>query len=197
MFNFSQLKVIKFLAAMVLVPWLIPTNSAKAVTIDFDNFSNFETISGDTFSDLGVVFDSSLTVLENFGTLPQSPPNTAANFNDPSGGRISGFFTVAVDFVSVFAGDNGVDEDTVTLLGFDDSNNLVATDTFTNLSAQTLSISGAGITRFEITNATLVAIDNFTFNTIPANPTPVPEKFSLASLLVFGLIGGASKIKRT
>ncbi|MGK7903896.1 MAG: PEP-CTERM sorting domain-containing protein [Hormoscilla sp.] len=171
----------------------MPTNSAQAatITIGFDEFSNFETISGDTFIDLGVVFDNSLRIFDgSTGALPQSQPNTAARAV-PFAGDISGFFTETVDFISVFAGDGVRDIDTVTLLGFDEFDNIVASDTFSAVTAQTLSISGPGIARFEINNVGRIAIDDFTFNT-----KSVPEPVSVVGLLALGAVGAGSMLKR-
>ncbi|WP_287526426.1 hypothetical protein [Okeania sp. SIO2C2] len=128
------------------------------------------------------------------GLLPQSGINAATNASF-IGGNISGFFTEAVDFVSVFAGDVGFDTDTVTLLGFDEFDNLVASDTFAALAAQTLSISGAGITRFEINQSGGIIIDDFTFNPAPVNPASTPEPASVLGLLAFGAMGASSMLK--
>ena len=127
------------------------------------------------------------------GGLSQSRPNTAVNF-DSFGGNITGFFLVpvtSVDFISVFAGDAIADTDTVTLNGFDSLNDLIDTDTFTDVAAQTLSIFGAGIVRFEIIQTGAIAIDDFTFN-----PNNVPEPAPLA-LLGLGLAGLGLSRRRT
>ncbi len=178
----------------------MPTNSAQAlVTIDFDEFSYDETIAGDTFMDLGVVFDNSLRIYgEMDGALPQSPPNVAANPGSLFfGGDISGFLTETVDFISVFAGDaeNPLWEeiDTVTLLGFNEFDNLVASDTFTAEAAQTLSISGPGIARFEINNVGWIVIDDFTFGPTPVS---VPEPAEAVGLLALGAVGAGEILKR-
>ncbi|AFY53475.1 PEP-CTERM putative exosortase interaction domain-containing protein [Rivularia sp. PCC 7116] len=191
-------KIATTVASVAVLAAVMPTNSARAarVTLGFDEFNNFEIISGDTFSDLGVVFDNSLQIFNaSVGTLPQSEANTAANLT-PIAGDIKGFFIEAVDFISVFAGDATPDVDTVTLLGFDQFNNLVASDTFTDSSSQTLSISGTDITRFEINSGDFFAIDDFTFNTAGTIPAAVPEpSVILGSLAAIG-IGAASKRKK-
>ncbi|MDJ1168677.1 PEP-CTERM sorting domain-containing protein [Roseofilum sp. BLCC_M154] len=165
--------------------------NAKAATLDFEGFSSGEIISGDAFSDLGVIFDQDLEVFTGIGVLPQSGINTVSDAAS-LGGNLSGFFTTAVDFISVFAGDNGGDTDTVTLLGFDEFDNLVASDTFTDLAAQTLSISGSGITRFEINQVGLIAIDDFTFN--PTTQSVPEPSLLLGSLMA--LAAGATGLKR-
>ncbi|NET25767.1 MAG: PEP-CTERM sorting domain-containing protein [Okeania sp. SIO1I7] len=185
----------------MLAPVFIGNNSAKAVTLDFEGFNSGETISGDTFIDLGVVFDQDLRIFQIPSAPVQSGISSAAG-TAPLAGDISGFFTEAVDFVSVFAGDNllarpgGPDIDTVTLLGFDEFDNLVASDTFTALTAQTLSISGPGITRFEINQFGNIGIDDFTFNPTPVNPASTPEPASVLGLLAFGAMGASSMLKR-
>lgn len=198
--NFLRSQSVKSLASLaILAPIFIGNNSAKAVTLDFEGFSNFETISGDTFSDLGVVFDQDLTIVrEDILAAPQSGINAVVG-NDPFAEDISGFFTEAVDFVSVFTGDIRLtDIETVTLLGFDEFDNLVDSDTFTSLTAETLSISGPGIVRFEILdeNQLGIGIDDFTFNPTPVNPASTPEPASVLGLLAFGAIGASSMLKR-
>lgn len=176
--------------------WLINQIQNKAITIDFEEFNRLETISGDTFSDLGVVFERNLRIYQaDLNALPQSGINVGIDANS-TGGNISGFFTEAVDFISVFAGDSNLsDTETLTLLGFDEFDNLVASDTFTNIIAQTLSISGPGTTRFEILdeNKTRFGIDDFTFN---SKPKSTPETASILGLLAVGAMGAGSILKR-
>ncbi|WP_293155110.1 PEP-CTERM sorting domain-containing protein [Okeania sp. SIO2C9] len=195
--NFLRSTTVKSLASLaILAPIFIGNNSAKAVTLDFEGFSHFETISGDTFSDLGVVFDQDLKIFQGHPAAPIKSGINVAIGTEPLFGDISGFFTEAVDFVSVFAGDNASgDTETVTLLGFDDFDNLVASDTFTDITAQTLSISGLGIVRFEIqdVNQVAIGIDDFTFNPTPKS---TPEPASILGLLAFGAMGASSMLKR-
>ncbi len=195
--NFWRSTILKSLATVTVVaPVLMPT-SAKAVTINFDQFNDLEVISGDTFQDLGVVFDQELQIIATNPLRPvQSLPANALR-KEPFGGNISGFFTEAVDFVSVFAGDrrpfndDGSDnEEQLILRGFDEFGNIVASDTFTALTAETLSISGPGIVRFEILdeNEAGFGIDDFTFES-------APEPTSVLGLLVFGAIGVSCRLK--
>jgi len=167
---------------------------AAATVINFDSYADDTILAVGTFDSIGVRFNETLQVNNgDIGDLPLSPPNTAVNF-DSFGGNITGFFlgpVTSVDFISVFAGDVGDDTDTVTLNGFDSFNNLIDSDTFTDIAAQTLSISGAGIVRFEILQTGLIAIDDFTFN-----PNSVPEPASLA-LLGLGLAGLSLSRRRT
>jgi len=196
--NFFRSTILKSLATVtVLAPVLMPT-SAKAVTINFDQFEDFEVISGDTFLDLGVVFDQELRIIATHPLRPvQSLPANALR-SDPMGGDLSGSFTEAVNFVSVFAGDrrpsndDGSDnEEQLILRGFDEFGDLVDSDTFTSLTADTLSISGPGIVRFEIVdeNQAGFGIDDFTFKS-------VPEPTSVLGLLAFGAVGVGSMLKR-
>jgi len=176
----------KSLLALTSLATLGLANPANATVLDFDSYADKTILAVGTFDSIGVHFNETLQVNSgNIGDLPQSLPNTAVNF-DSFGGNITGFFlgpVTSVDFISVFAGDEGFDTDTVTLNGFDSLNNLVDTDTFTDVAAQTLSIFGAGIVRFEIIQTGAIAIDDFTFN-----PNNVPEPAPLA-LLGLGLAG--------
>ena len=165
---------------------------AKAVieVINFDSFTVGQTIPGNTFISQGVTFDQNLVIFNSAGgALPSSAPNAAANA-DTIGGSLSGFFTETVNSISVFAGDNGSDTETVTLVGLDDSDNILASDTFTGLSAQLLSISSPGITNFEINQTGLIAIDDFSFDTSSTSAS-VPFEFSptLGLLLIGGVFG--------
>lgn len=183
----------KSLMAAVVLATLTFANQAGATVINFDSFADSTILAVGSFDAIGVRFNQKLAVDNGgSGTLPQSAPNAAIN-TDAFGGDITGFFlgpVTAVDFISVYAGDSGGDSDTVTLFGYDALNNLVDSDTFTGLSAQTLSISGAGITRFEIIQSGLIGIDDFTFNA-----TSVPEPGTLA-LLGMGLAGVAFSKRR-
>ncbi len=195
--NFLGSTILKSLAtATVLAPVLMPT-SAKAITINFDQFNDREVISGDTFLDLGVVFDQELEIIATNPFRPvQSLPANALRHN-PFGGDISGSFTEAVNFISVFAGDRrpfnedgSENKEQLILRGFDEFGALVDSDTFTALTAQTLSISGPGIVRFEIVdeNQAGFGIDDFTFES-------VPEPTLVLGLLAFGAIGASCRLK--
>jgi len=185
----------------IIAPISIPSNPDGSITIDFD-LDLFSTrddavIVGDNFSNLGVIFDDPLRL---WNISPNNPiggsagSSTTIATNDNSlGGNIRGAFTEAVDFVSVFAGDIGGDVDNVTLIGFDELGNIVDSDTFENTEAETLSISGAGITRFEIQNMGAIAIDDFTFNPISKS---TPEPASVLGLLAFGVVGASCRPKR-
>ncbi len=147
---------------------------------------------------MGVIFDDPLRLWKispednPVGGSAESSTSIATNDNS-LGGNISGSFTKAVDFVSVFAGDLGGDVDNVTLVGFDEFGNIVDSDSFKNTEAETLSISGTGITRFEIQNMGAIAIDDFTFNPTPKS---TPEPTSVLGLLAFGAIGASCRLKR-
>lgn len=160
--------------------------SQAAVVITFDTLPTGSTAAVGAFDALGVRFNQALTIGCGCGDLPSSAPNTALS---GGGGDITGYFlgsVTAVDFISVFAGDVGGDVDTVTLNGYDAADQLVSTATFTGESAQTLSISGAGMVRFEILQSGAIAIDDFTFN--PAAATvPEPATLALAGLALAGL----------
>ncbi len=132
--NFLRSTVVKSLATFVaLAPLVIPTKSAEAITITFDEFSNFEVIPGDTFRDSNVIFEQELIIVNtNIQRPAQSLPGAALRL-DPIGESISGSFTEEVGFISVFAGDYRLDDrETITLKGFDESGNLLASDTFTS-----------------------------------------------------------------
>lgn len=195
--NSTTAKCLATAAAVLAV--VMSTNSATAatVTIDFDEFNTGQNIPGDTFTDLGVVFDNSfLAVSAALGADPQSPPNSAFGVAMPgaTNNSTSGSFTQAVDFISVFAQENSSGS-AITLNGFDSLNNLVASNTVTNNLdlSQKLSIFGSGIRRFEIGSVTDagVAIDDFTFNTAE----PVPEPLTILGTLTAAGIGVVMKRK--
>jgi hypothetical protein len=179
----------KKLFAAALLGTLGFATQANAVVIDFDGFADNTVLAVGAFDAIGVRFNQRLQVNDgDIGDLPFSLPNSASNF-DSFGGNVTGFFlgpVSSVDFISVFAGDAGGDTDTVTLRGFDALNNLVASSSFTGISAQSLSIAGAGIVRFEILQTGLIAFDNFRFE-----PTRVSEPAMLGmlglGLAAFGL----------
>ncbi len=154
---------------------------AVATTIDFDELTSG--IAGNHYQALGVTFNNNFALYANTNTPGQTNPNMVYN-SDDFGGSITGQFVGAylggVNFLSVLAGDQCCDLDSVTLNGYDASNNLVGTASFSNVSAQTLSISGPGITHFEILQSGLIAIDNFTFTADEQVPEP-------AMLGLFGL----------
>jgi hypothetical protein len=154
--------------------------TAKADTvINFDNYAAGTVLSGSTFDSIGVHFNQTLQAVSGIGEQSSSLPNSAINFTSYAD-DISGSFVspvTSVSYISVFAGDAGGDIDTVTLRGYDAANQLVATDTFTALSAQLLEIAGAGIVRFEIDQQGAVAIDDFTFRAETSSSTesvPLP-----------------------
>ncbi|NEQ41114.1 MAG: hypothetical protein F6K40_34865, partial [Okeania sp. SIO3I5] len=175
--NFLRSTVVNSLDTFFpLPPVVIPTQSAEAVTINFDEFSDFEVIPGDTFQNSNVIFDQELIIVNtNIQRPSQSLPGAALR-QDPIAGNLSGSFTEPVSFISVFAGDYRLDDqETVTLRGFDEFGNLLASATFTSSTPQSLSISSPGIVRFEIDNIERAGIDNFTFS---PNPEPVIEQRS-------------------
>jgi hypothetical protein len=178
------------LARALAVSLLITPIAAYAVTIDFDEVPAITPRPIDTYDAQGVNFDQILYVNTCCGLLPSSAPNVAYSSNFDISGSFVGPVK-SVSFISVFAGDSGGDVDTVTLRGYDTANNLVASDTFTATSAQTLQISGSGITRFEIIQIGAIAIDDFTF--LPETQIPEPSTFALCMAALFF---GVSVLKR-
>lgn len=177
------MKLKSLLAAMTLA---VAGASQAAVVITFDTFAAGSTAAVGAFDTLGVRFNEALLIGCGCGELPSSAPSAALG---PGAGNITGFFlgpVSTVDFISVFAGDQGGDIDTVTLNGYDAANVLIDTATFTGAGAQTLSISGAGMVRFEILQSGLIGIDDFTFNPAAA-ALPEPASLALAGLALVGL----------
>lgn len=173
------MRVTMFPVALV-VAMVCGAANAAPVVINFDGFPASSTQPVGTFDSFGVRFNQNIFICGgSCGDLPSSLPNTGVNA-DSFGGNITGFFlgpVTSVSSISVFAGDNGGDIDTVTLNGYDSANVLVDSASFTGTSAQNLSISGAGIVRFEILETGLIAIDDFTFE---ASAATVPEPTTLA-----------------
>jgi|GEM_PF-3415099 len=181
----------KKLFGYALLTFLLMTGICSATTINFDEYDDGTILAVGTFDSIGVHFNQNLVVDDgDSGGLAISNPNYALNA-DSFGGDLTGYFTGPVsstDFISVYAGDSGTDTDTVTLFGYDAFDNLIDSDTYTGLSAQLLSISGAGIVRFEIIQSGLVGYDDFTFNNGAPAPTPEPNTMALLAL---GLLGAA------
>ena len=165
---------------------LVFSESAQAltVTLGFDDFTPGTPIAGDTFASQGVTFDQDLSAFPlEIGAGP-----VGAAVAVPFAGSVSGFFDGTIDFLSLVAGDNAPsDIDDVTLIGFDEFDNVIDSATFSAALGQTLSISGAGITRFELnnTNNSRIGFDDFTFNLANDDTTPVPTPAA-----VLPVIGG-------
>jgi len=158
-----------------VVALLLAVGGASGVTvIDFDSYAPGDPIPIGSFDALGVRFNENLAAGDdNFGLLPSSPPVAAFN-NDLFYDDITGFFlgsVTSVTSISVYAGDEGGDQDDVELRGYNAANALVDSDFISATSAQWLSISGPGIVRFEIDQTGFIGIDDFTFNPIPEAST--------------------------
>lgn len=148
--------------ATVVALGVVGTEQAMALTLTFDEFADETILPPGSFDALGVRFNQNLRVDDgNVGGLAQSLPNYVFN-NDNFANDITGFFLGPVpsaNFISVFAGDAGLgDIDTVILRGFNASNTLVASSSYSGAAAGTVSISGPEITRFEIDQTSLSAL---------------------------------------
>ncbi len=173
----------KLLAGVFGLALMGMSGTGNATVIDFDSYSSGTILAVGTFDALGVHFDQSLIVDDgSSGGEPGSLPNYAIN-NDSFGDDVTGSFFSEISFLSVFAGDSGGDTDTVTLNVYDVFDALVDSDTFTGASAQLLSVSGAGIVRFELIESGSIGFDDFTFTSVA-----VPEPATL-SLFAVGLVG--------
>ncbi len=154
------------------------------VTLDFDSFANGQ-LDNETFNALGIQFSEDLEIVDG-STIQLGNTGKAAQNSLISGGDISAIFVgtvTSVSSISVLAGDSGGDEDTVTLRGFNAMNVLVDEAMFTGSTAQTLSISGAGITHFIILQVNGIAIDDLTF-TPESGSSAVPEP---SAIVLFGI----------
>jgi|GEM_PF-6911104 len=98
--------------------------------------------------------------------------------------NISGYFTTAVNSLSLLVGDEGGDKDWATLNVYDSTNHLLASVSGSGYSWFTLSVNTvSNIARFEILETNRVAIDNLTF----ANKVPEPGSLALAGLALVGV----------
>lgn len=178
--------------------------AAQTITIDFDEVASGTLLSIGAYDAIGVHFNQALATDDGtLGSLPSSAPNAAFGTTPGgaiSGGDVTGFFTgpvSSVTFISVFAGDAGGDTDTVTLNAFNAANALVDSATFTGASAQTLSVSGVGITRFEILQTNAIGIDDFRFTVTPtASAAPEPGSLTLLALTGIPLFGAVARRRK-
>lgn len=91
-----------------------------------------------------------------------------------------------MDCLSIAAGDAGGDIDSVTLIGYDALDQIVDSDSFTANVGQVLSISGPGITRFEVQQFGAIVFDNIAFE-IESETIPEPAAIALFGLCLAGL----------
>ncbi|WP_417850155.1 PEP-CTERM sorting domain-containing protein [Thalassoglobus sp.] len=178
-------RAVHYLSICTFALLLIPNQGRAAmVTLDFDSFANGQ-LDNETFNALGIQFSEDLEIVDGSTIQFGNTGKAAQNFLIP-GGDISAIFVgtvTSVSSISVLAGDSGGDEDTVTLRGFNAMNVLVDEAMFTGSTAQTLSISGAGITHFIILQVNGIAIDDLTF-TPETESSAVPEP---SAIVLFGI----------
>lgn len=173
------------LAAAGLVAVVTP---AAAATVNFEDLSN-ATPTYDRYANKGLTFSSktSYWIYEHTGSK-----STAGNYSLGSWGweNITGYFTVAVNSLSMLVGDEGGDFDRATLNVYDSANHLLASASGSGYSWFSLSVDSAtSIARFEIIQSGAVAIDNLTFSAVTAaNNVPEPGTLALAGL---GMVGAA------
>lgn len=174
----------KFLSAVAVFCAFATPVSAAPMVLDFEGYAPGTTIGADSLAPLGVVFNLDLDVVSGIGDLPSSGTNSviAGGYGGFSGWFV-GPYAGGVNLISVFAGDDGGDIDSVILRGFNAANELVAMASFAGEAAQWLTITGSGIVSFEIEAIGLVAFDDFTFGS-----AQVPEPAAVG-LLGLGLVG--------
>ncbi len=173
----------KILRVMLIATvFLFGASSAQAVLIDFESFTAPTTILAGTDVQ-GLTFDQDISVSFGFSLFPSSTGNQglAAGFGD-----FSGSFSQTVSSLSLAVGDAGGDVDSVILTGFNALDQIVDTDSFTAQVGQILSISGAGITRFEIVQSGGILFDNVTFE-FESISVSAPGAVALFSLFLAGI----------
>ncbi len=179
------------LAAAGLVAVVTP---AAAATVNFEDLSNAAP-TYNRYANKGLVFstNTSYWTYEHTGSK-----SAAGNYSLGSWGwdNITGYFTVAVNSLSMLVGDEGGDFDRATLNVYDSTNHLLASASGSGTSWFNLSVtSTTNIARFEIIQSGLVTIDNLNFAAVTpvANNVPEPGTLALAGL---GMVGVALMRRR-
>lgn len=171
---------------------------ARATLVNFEGYADNTVLEGVNLGGVtlfGVAGNAQIYANNRFGASFQSPVNSVS---DDAGHGLNGTFDSPTSFVSLWGGDEGGDIDSWTLQVFDAANSslgLVASGDWTGDPYTQLSLSAAGIVRFEArwTGPTAgVAWDDLQFN---AAVTSVPEPGTLA-LLGFGIAGLAASRRR-
>ncbi|MBB3193748.1 PEP-CTERM sorting domain-containing protein [Roseateles terrae] len=172
------------MAAAGLVAVVTP---AAAATVNFEDLRNV-TPTYDRYASKGLTFsaNTSYWVYDHSGSK-----SAAGNYSLGSSGwdNITGYFSVAVNSLSMLVGDEGNDFDRATLNVYDSANHLLASASGSGTSWFSLSVnSTSNIARFEIIQSGAVAIDNLNFSAAAANSVPEPGTLALAGL---GMVGVA------
>jgi len=167
---------------------LFVVHAAQAVTIDFEELGYGSSVAFNHYQAQGILFDSSVSwsIYNNSG-YPKALINDT-NF----AGDLIGSFTTAVSSLSVLMGDVGGDLDSGTLVAYDSSNNIIATDSVSDTSWFTVAVAGNNIDHFRIFSSGLVVYDTITFN----QQTSVPDGGTTVAMLGLALVGvGAARRK--
>ncbi|SEK27071.1 PEP-CTERM protein-sorting domain-containing protein [Roseateles sp. YR242] len=164
---------------------------AGAATITFEDLASTYAPAYNRYASQGLVF-STKTTYQTYSHSTSVSDSGHYSFGTSTWGNITGYFTTAVNTLSMLVGDEGYDSDTAVLNVYDSANNLLASVYGSGASWFTLSVSTAtNIARFEIIQTGNVAIDNLTFS----SKVPEPGSLALAGLALVA-VGVARRRKQ-
>jgi 4-diphosphocytidyl-2C-methyl-D-erythritol kinase len=173
--------------ALVTAGLMAAALPAAAATVTFEDLGtrvSYVNPVADRYASQGLVFSSNTTywTYDHLDTRSGAGNYSLGSYNWDN---ITGYFTTAVNSLSLWVGDEGGDMDFATLNVYDSANRLLTSVSGSGASWFQLSVNtSSNIARFEIVERNRVAIDNLTFS---ANNVPEPGTLALAGLAMVGV----------